>query len=59
MRTYRILRKKEADRRFPHYVDLRVPVRGLGRGLTDMLDWCRDKCPDWGLGDEHGQERAG
>jgi len=33
--------RKDAEARFPHRVDVLVPGGGLGRRLTDMLDWCR------------------
>ena len=32
--------KKEAERRFPHKVDIPVSGSGLGRRLTDMHAWC-------------------
>jgi hypothetical protein len=32
--------KKEAERTFPHRVDIFVPGSGLGRRLTDMHAWC-------------------
>src|SRR5436190_658553 len=31
--------QKEAERRFPHRVDIPVPGSGLGRRLTEMHDW--------------------
>jgi hypothetical protein len=37
--------KDEAERRFPHKVDIPVPGNGLGRDLTAMLDWCRARVP--------------
>jgi hypothetical protein len=39
--TDRNVFKRDADRRFQHRVDIPVPGGGLGRRLTDMLDWCR------------------
>jgi hypothetical protein len=41
--------KDEAERRFPHKVDIPVPGNGLGRDLTAMLDWCRERVaePRW------------
>jgi hypothetical protein len=32
--------QRDAERRFPIKVDIPVPPGGLGRRLTDMLDWC-------------------
>jgi hypothetical protein len=37
--------KDEAERRFPHKVDVPVPELDLGRDLTDMLEWCRARVP--------------
>src|SRR5262245_9855658 len=37
--------KDEAERRFPHKVDVPVPELGLGRDLTAMLEWCRARVP--------------
>ncbi len=41
-------------RRFPHKVDAPVPGNGLGRRLTEMLDWCRANIAagDW---TQHGR----
>lgn len=49
--------KKEAERRYPHKVDIPVAGSGLGRRLTDMLEWCAANVAagEWA---EHGhQER--
>jgi hypothetical protein len=67
MRTYRIVRKKEADRkkqadrRFPYHVDLPVSVSGLGRGLTGMFDWCCDNAPigAWGMSTVRSERHKG
>jgi hypothetical protein len=32
--------KNDAERTFPHRVDISVPGSGLGRRLTDMHAWC-------------------
>jgi hypothetical protein len=37
--------KDEAERRFPHKVDIPVPDTGLGRDLMAMLEWCRARVP--------------
>jgi hypothetical protein len=41
-RTARNSFKEEAERTFPHRVDIPVPEGGLGRRITEMHDWCRD-----------------
>jgi len=33
--------RREAERRFPHRIDIRVPALGLGGRLSAMLTWCR------------------
>jgi len=43
-----------AERRFPHRVDVPAPGSGLGRRLTEMLDWCRESVAE-GAWDEHGR----
>jgi hypothetical protein len=35
--------KDEAERRFPHKIDVPVPDTGLGRDLTAMREWCRQR----------------
>jgi hypothetical protein len=35
--------KDEAERRFPFKIDVPVPEIGLGRDLTAMLEWCRQR----------------
>jgi hypothetical protein len=42
--------KDEAERRFPYKVDIPVPELGLGRDLTAMLEWCRERVPRPGYG---------
>jgi hypothetical protein len=37
--------KDEAERRFPHKVDIPVPGDGLGRDPTAMPEWCRARVP--------------
>jgi hypothetical protein len=52
--------KREAERRFPHRVDIPVPGSGLGRRLTDMLDWCRDHVAADGWAQQgHSERRKG
>lgn len=45
--------KREAERRFPHHVDVRVPEGGLGARLNLMLDWCRANISA-GTWEQHG-----
>jgi hypothetical protein len=33
--------KREAERLFPHHVDVPVPPGGLGRRINDMVAWCQ------------------
>jgi hypothetical protein len=33
--------RKAAETKFPHRIDIPVPVGGLGNRLTEMLMWCR------------------
>jgi hypothetical protein len=40
--------KDEAERRFPHKIDIPIPATGLGRNLTAMLEWCRERVPEPG-----------
>jgi len=55
--TDRTSRKREAERRFPHRVDVPVPGSGLGRRLTDMLDWCRESFAAGAWDQHHHSER--
>jgi hypothetical protein len=58
--TDRTVFKRDAERRFPHRIDIPVPGSGLGRRLTDMLDWCREHvvADDWAQ-HGHGERRKG
>ena len=33
--------KRAAEVKFPHRIDIPIPVGGLGNRLTEMLMWCR------------------
>jgi len=46
--------RRAAERRFPHRVDVPVPGGGLGRRLTEMLEWCRENVAA-GAWDHHGR----
>jgi hypothetical protein len=35
--------KREAERTFPHRVDIRVPEGGLGKRIDAMQGWCRER----------------
>ena len=45
--------RKAAETKFPHRVDIPVPIGGLGNRLTEMLMWCRANVPA-GTWDQHG-----
>jgi len=34
--------RREAERRYPHRIDIPVPRAGLGIRLTEMHNWCFD-----------------
>jgi len=40
-RTFNRL-KHQAEKRFPHKVDVLVPPEGFGKRLDSMLAWCRE-----------------
>ena len=48
--------KRDAEKRFPHKVDIPVPGDGLGALLNDMLSWCREHAGEWA---QHGHSEAG
>jgi len=33
--------RRGAEAKFPHRVDIPIPIGGLGSRLTEMLMWCR------------------
>jgi hypothetical protein len=37
--------QREAEAKFPHRVDVPIPVGGLGNRLTEMMVWCRQNVP--------------
>lgn len=51
---YRYPTRAEAERFFPHRIDVPVPPEGLGRRLSEMLAWCRDNVAALAW-DEHGR----
>ena len=44
--------RREAQRNYPHRVDIPVPRTGLGLRLTEMHNWCHDNI-DAGRWEEH------
>ena len=38
-----------AKTKFPHKVDVPIPTTGIGRELTTLIGWCRERIPadDW------------
>ena len=56
--TDRTAGKKAAESKFPHRVDIPVPGSGLGRRLTEMLDWCRENVPAATWSHHHHSERC-
>jgi hypothetical protein len=53
MARYHYPNRRAAEERFPHKVDIVVPVQGLGRTLALMHEWCRENVAD-GEWAEHG-----
>lgn len=53
-----VLAKQEAERRYPHHVDVPVPPDGLGRDLDAMINWIGATLrePLW---DMHGHLKPG
>ena len=38
-------RRRDADRKYPHRVD--IPVPEGGKQLNDMIEWCDERFTDW------------
>jgi hypothetical protein len=62
-RNHRYPARREAERRYPHHVDIPVPSGGLGKRLADMHDWCHDHVAagEWeahGHSDDRRDERG-
>jgi hypothetical protein len=45
--------RRAAEARFPHRIDIPVPIGGLGNRLTEMLMWCRQNIGA-GMWAQHG-----
>jgi hypothetical protein len=62
MARYHYQTRRDAERRYPHRIDIPVPEGGLGKRLTDMIDWCGGRFADWtfhGVIDEHQRDERG
>jgi hypothetical protein len=62
MARYHYQTRRDAERKFPHRVDIPVPDGGLGKRLTDMIDWCGGRFADWtfhGIIDENRRDERG
>jgi hypothetical protein len=51
MTRYHYQTRRDAERRYPHRVDIPVPPNGLGGRLNEMLAWCRERLTEW---EHHG-----
>jgi hypothetical protein len=47
MARYHYQTRREAERRYPHQVDIPVRPPGLGGRLNEMLAWCREHFTEW------------
>jgi hypothetical protein len=45
--------KRAAEVKFPHRIDIPIPIGGLGNRLTEMLMWCRENVTA-GMWAQHG-----
>ena len=45
--------RRAAEAKFPHRIDIPVPIGGLGNRLTEMLMWCRQNIGA-GMWAQHG-----
>ena len=45
--------RRAAETKFPHRIDIPIPVGGLGNRLTEMLIWCRENVAA-GMWAQHG-----
>jgi hypothetical protein len=43
MARYHYETRRDAERQYPHRVDIPVPEDGLGKRLNDMIDWCCER----------------
>jgi hypothetical protein len=53
MARYHYETRREAERQYPHRVDIPVPPMGAGQALNDMIAWCA------AASNEAGRRRAG
>jgi hypothetical protein len=47
MARYHYQTRRDAERQYPHRVDIPVPSMGLGKQLNHMLEWCGEHFTDW------------
>jgi hypothetical protein len=47
MARYHYETRRDAERKFPHRVDIPMPENGLGKQLNDMIDWCGGRFAEW------------
>jgi hypothetical protein len=45
--------RRAAEAKFPHRIDIPVPIGGFGNRLTEMLMWCRQNIAA-GMWTQHG-----
>jgi hypothetical protein len=43
MARYYYENRRDAERQYPHRVDIPVPEMGLGKQLNDMIEWCCER----------------
>jgi hypothetical protein len=43
MARYHYENRRDAERHYPHRVDIPVPEMGLGKQLNDMIEWCCER----------------
>jgi hypothetical protein len=56
MTRSRYPRRRAAEDKFPHRVDIRVPQFGLGGRLNEMHAWCAENLPA-GQWEQHGRSK--
>jgi hypothetical protein len=47
MARYHYQTRRDAERKFPHRVDIPVPTGGLGAQLNAMVEWCGGRFAEW------------
>jgi hypothetical protein len=62
MARYHYETRRDAERKYPHRVDIPVPPMGLGKQLDDMIEWCGERFTDWthaGITDKSRRDAQG